>query len=107
MSDILTRAEYIKNYHGGPEGTALHRRFYAQFVNDQTINHVLRHISGDKLLASTDESFNDIPMREWDNAAIHPPMAIKFAAVGDFPSAAGLVCVLKEAARQYVESRQA
>lgn len=101
-----TRAQYMADYKVGPEGAAAHRRFHAQFVNEQTIYHVVKYVGGEAIVKSTDEHFNDIALHLWDRAAHWLPMAVRFNDTGDFPSDAGYVCVAKEAAMQYKERYQ-
>lgn len=43
-----------------------HDEYYAQFVNSGVIEIVSFHIGKDKILASEDEHFNDIPLKQWD-----------------------------------------
>lgn len=118
MTDLFTRKEYMgSNLGDRVEARRLHRRYYAQFVNDDVINAVVRSIGADRILASTDEHLNDIPLQDWDRicGAIARGSdiqwtggrvfrtAIKFEDVGDYATLAGLCCVAKEAARQYIE----
>jgi hypothetical protein len=58
-----------------------------------------------RLLASTDEHLNDIPLKRWDNlpGIITGEVDTKMRAGKDSPSAAGKVCIAKEAARQIIE----
>lgn len=109
----ITRTQYLDTA-SRDDSHDHHRAYYAQFVNAATIRFVVDRIGGDKILASTDRAFNDIPLALWDELVgvfrvrnnivfgYNPmPVAIKFADVGDIPSTVGLVCVAKEAARQY------
>jgi hypothetical protein len=82
-----------------------HREYYAQFVTEGTRRSVLRSIGKDALLESTDESLNDIPLKRWDNllGIITGEVDTKMRAGKDWPSAAGKVCIAKEAARQIIE----
>jgi hypothetical protein len=54
-----TRKEYMA-------GEVSHNDYEAQFVNAEVINYVLRGIGRDRILASKDEHFNDIPLAKWD-----------------------------------------
>jgi len=108
--DLFTRHDYMHGNLGDKElAWASHRRFYAQFVNDRTIDYVVRWIGGDALLASNDPYLNDVrTLARWDNCARGGmPTAIKFSDVGDYPTLGGLVCVAKEAARQWIERQAA
>lgn len=78
-----------------------HRQYYAQFVSCDTIDSVVRRIGADRIIASTDEYFNDIPLAEWDRLGFS--MACSFASRGVSSTLASKVCVAKEAARQYKE----
>lgn len=106
----MTRKQYMdehnRQYRENKGGMQAHRDFYAQFVNEQTVNTVSRIIGLDRLVASTDPYFNDIPMREWDSIAKFMPYNRIWKEVNDFPSEAGLVCIAKEAGRQAVEQRE-
>lgn len=100
--------------------TARHREYYAQLVDEETIDSVVRFIGERELLASTDFYLNDIPLDRWDALAGatargmnitwhgHRPLrtAIKFEELGDYATLAGLVCVAKEAARQWLEQQE-
>ena len=63
-----------------------------------------------KLLMSkkNDGHFNHIPLEKWDmiNGNIHMPKQSDWKMVEDYPTMAGLVCVLKTAARMAVEQEQ-
>lgn len=108
MTTLYTRKDYMNEpahlVGADPLDRAnAHRRYYDQFVNGQTIAHVVARIGGSNILASTDPHFNDIPLALWDKLSHGLPLAIRFEAVGDYCTLSGLVCVAKEAARQYVE----
>jgi hypothetical protein len=107
---ILTRKEYMSSHthlvSADPaERAALHRTYYAQFVNQYTVASVVGFIGADALRKSSDQHLNDIPLERWDRAAMGMPMALSFKAAGDSATKAGLVCVAKEAARQWLESQ--
>lgn len=106
-SVIITRAEYMAALprFGTPESIAHHRRYYAQFVTESTKELVRRYIGEDRIRASKDPHFNDIPLAEWDGLSTGGiPRAISFKDGGDFPSLAGENCIAKEAAQQIRES---
>lgn len=100
---MMTRQEYMSA--SREDAPAAHRAYYSQFVNQRTIDAVVRAIGADKLLASTDPHFNDIPLPEWDNLVRYLPLAASLRAAGDYLTLGGGVCIAKEAALQYVESR--
>ena len=101
----MNRTEYLAGNRGDrDEATRLHRAYYGQLVNEQTIAAVALLIGRDRILASTDPHLNDIPLKEWDRIIKSFPLAARFDTLGDYPTLAGLVCVAKEAARQLQES---
>ena len=106
----MNRKEYMdehnRQFRETGNGHQAHRTYHAQFVNEQTVSTVSRCIGLDRLVASTDPYFNDIPMREWDSIAMFMSYNRIWKEVNDFPSEAGLVCIAKEAARQAVEQRE-
>jgi hypothetical protein len=100
----MTRQEYLDA--SREDGPQAHRTYYAQMVTPYMVDTVARIIGADRLRNSTDPHFNDIPMTLWDAITPKPvphELANKFKALGDYATAAGLVCVVKEAARQFVE----
>ncbi len=100
----MKRSEYMDNYGGDEAGAKLHRAYYAQFVTSEVRNLVSRCIGDDKVKASKDPHFNDIPLAKWDRIIDHHHVAASvntaMREMGDYPTAAGCVCVLKEAAQQ-------
>jgi len=54
-----------------------------------------------------DNHFNNIPLNTWDNMMTIVPFDIntKLKECGDYPTKAGSVCILKEAAMQIVEAQ--
>ena len=94
----FTRKDYLNK-------VCTHREYYAQFVIPPTMHQVLWVIGGDDIRASTDRSFNDIRLERWDRATINLPVGGDIKAAGDYWTLAGLVCVAKEAARQWKESQ--
>ena len=106
----MTRSDYLADdCHKVPSdrnaSLAVHRRYYSQLVGRSTINHVVRIIGTDALLASTDRHFNDIPLWLWYAAIKGLPIAINFTLLGDYATEVGLVCVAKEAAQQWVDGQ--
>ena len=81
-----TRKQYMS-------GEVTFQQYYGQFVTQQTKNTVTSNISVNRLLASTDEHLNDIPLIEWDR--MHGLLG------GN--SLCETVCIAKEAARQIIE----
>jgi len=56
---MIDRKDYLS-------GKVSHREWYAQFVTSETINRVSLIIGKDRIKASIDPYFNDIPLYEWD-----------------------------------------
>lgn len=98
-----TREQYLA-------GECSHETYYAQFVTNGVIETVKRNIGEDKIAASTDEHFNDIPLRQWDmlNAAIYNTMNMKrFRALQTYGfTLCDAVCIAKQAARMIKESNE-
>lgn len=80
-----------------------HREYYAQFVTEQDRMLVLE--IEDRIYHSTCPSLNDIPLKIWTNmgVGIRARLTLQMKEVGDYVSSAGVVCTLKEAAKQLRE----
>lgn len=116
-TERFTRQQYLEQ----SSEPGAYRRYYGQLVNEATIAKVASYIGHADLMSSTDRSFNDIPLSLWDSLCGFGlinygyargdqtqtgrglPLATSFKTLGDIPTHAGMVCVAKEAARQYVE----
>jgi hypothetical protein len=86
-----TRKQYI-------DKEVTHRQYYGQFVNDWLKTIVSNSIGIDRIKASTDDRFNDIPLAEWDQlSGILPNTNF------DTSDLCSKVCILKEAAKQIRE----
>jgi hypothetical protein len=85
-------------------GLDAHRAYYAQFVSPLTISNVLNVVGKERILQSTDEHLNDIPLHQWSRAAEMMKRSMLFKSAGDYYTDANGVCVVKEAARQFKES---
>lgn len=107
MTTVYTRKDYMNEPYEARSTDAPHRRYYAQFVNARTIAYVVGRIGSAKIKASTDRSFNDIPLALWDQLSHGLPLAMRFENAGDYCTLGGLVCVAKEAARQHAEQQTA
>jgi hypothetical protein len=106
MTDIYTRAEYMKDaQHEGKGPSAAHRRYFGQFVTPGTIARVVNTIGSARLMQSTDPHLNDIPLIIWDKLTPTLPGSGGFSKAGDYYTLANGVCLAKEAARQYIESQ--
>lgn len=95
---MKTRDQYLN-------GDVSHEEYYSQFVTAGTRQRVLRWIGLETLKKSTDESFNDIPLAQWDALAVPFSFgtAKKLKEAGDYPTLAGGVCILKCAASQLLQ----
>jgi hypothetical protein len=92
---MLTRTDYL-------EGKCTHSEYYAQFVTPAYKSRVLNFIGKEKIKGSTDPNFSNVPLFQWDNIASPIPYTASqlMKEAGDYPTLAGCVCILKEAARQ-------
>ena len=92
----FTRKDYMTD-------KCTHAEYYGQLVTQGMKEHVARALP-QSLARSTDPHFNDIPLATWDRiGSVYRGLGPEFKKLGDFMSSAGLVCVLKEAARQVKE----
>jgi len=89
---IYTRKDYMSN-------KCTHEEYYRQLVTQGIRDHVVRAIP-DAIAKSTDPNFNDIPLATWDRISAYSVPSAEFKKLGDISSQAGVICVLKEAARQ-------
>lgn len=101
---MMTHSEYLES--SRKDGPAAHRAYFGQFVTTATIARVVSAIGAERIKASTDPHMNDIPLHEWDSLVPYLPGSAGFAKVGDWYSNANGVCLAKEAARQFAESKQ-
>ena len=100
---MFTRQQYLNR-------ECTHREYYAQFVDKQLKRDMTKFVSYELILSSEKENFNDIPLRRWDAAwSVVSTLRNKekMKTVGDFLTPAGIVCILKEAARQIKEENLA
>jgi hypothetical protein len=98
---MITRFDYIN-------GKRTHSAYYAQFITNAHYARVKNSIGIDRILASKDQYFNDIPLEIWDRLAVPVPAetARIMRECGDYPTLAGAVSTLKEAARQLKDSAE-
>lgn len=98
---MFTRRDYM-------EGRCDHRRYYGQFVTMPIYHMVKRHFTVERLVRCSDQRyFNTIPLHHWHMLVIAAKsmtdrQLIKTTSEG-WSDATG-VCILKEAARQIVET---
>jgi hypothetical protein len=91
---MFTRQNYL-------EKICTHSQYYNQFINYGFITRVVQTIGRQKIMESTDEYLNDIPLIFWDQ--INPPLGTmeKMKGLGDYLTLAGKVCIAKEAAKNF------
>ena len=94
----FTRKDYMSN-------KCTHREYYGQLVTPSIRERVANAIPNG-LTESTDPHFNDIPLATWDRIGAYSVPSEEFKKLGDIRTAAGVVCVLKEAAQQIRELSQ-
>ncbi|AXH72677.1 MAG: hypothetical protein [Caudoviricetes sp.] len=94
--NMFTKDQYMKH-------ECTHEEFYGQFVTPHYISVVKSSIGIDNILKSTDEHFNDIPLKKWDMIARYGmDMKMdynKIKSTGGVYSLSTFVCILKQAAR--------
>lgn len=93
---MFTRKDYMSD-------KCTHEEYYGQLVTQRMKEHIVRAIP-QGLARSTDPHFNDIPLSTWDRLSAVYDLGEQFKALGDYRTRAGIVCALKEAARQVKES---
>ena len=100
----MNRNEYMQN------PTTYHEAYYRQFVTKTITACVVRMIRKSRLFNSNDpDHLNDIPLKEWDKVALSLPLSdinTKMQTKGDYPTLAGLVCICKTAARDYIKTNK-
>lgn len=97
MKPIYSREMYMS-------GTVSHDEYYAQFVTNEIRQAVFDAFSA-RQLREAGEYFNGIPLHRWDmlGRQFHYQIATDLRAAGDFLSSAGVVCILKRAAKEILE----
>jgi len=98
---IKTRSQYLA-------GECTYNEYYSQFVTESLIKYVVKCIGSEKIINSTDEHFNDIPLQYWDRL-----IGFNYTNGGAFKEAnnqtqlrytlSDNVCLTKHAARIYKE----
>jgi hypothetical protein len=98
MIRLFMRTDYTS-------GACTHQEYYAQFVTPYIKEQLALRMKLPKILNSKCKHFNDVPLWQWDRCALIASVADKkLDACEDFPTHAGRVCILKEAARQLREA---
>lgn len=81
-------------------GEISHHAYYSQFVTDSVKSVLLNRIPLEKLNASRDPHFNDIPLKEWDTIKLpHSAEKLLLQAGHAGISLSDSVCVFKAAAK--------
>lgn len=91
---MFTRKDYLDN-------KCTYEQYYDQFVTPMMPQTVLETF-GVEALQNAGPHLNGIPLQHWDalGARYYAMLIPLFEAAEDFPTKAGLVCTLKNAARQ-------
>ena len=98
----MNREQYLDSH----DGEKAFKAYYGQFVDDGVKQQVMQVIGKNKILKSTDDYFNDIPMRRWHkvfNGVLPRHIVERLRIAGDGPCVWTSVCVAKVAAMQIVE----
>ena len=95
---MITREDFVS-------GKNTFHEYYSQFVTEAIKRAVLRQITMEKLLESTDPDLNDIALKRWEVI----PANVNYAAIraaGDVnaQTISNFICVVKTAAKQLIES---
>jgi len=101
---FYTRKDYIQN------NACTHEQYYRQLVKQGLVEIVKGYFGMEALMSPrNDGHFNHIALKKWDRLAYnnHMPTRAEWESVGDFPTQAGFVCVLKQAAAMAVEQEKA
>lgn len=109
----MTRTEYLTISSAAEtkeERERAHRAYYAQYVTEGARGLIKRQSKKflGELFASKDRSLNDVAtLAEWDRlTAFMPISASRFKENGDYITLNGLLCTLKEAARQVIDDHR-
>jgi len=99
---IYTRKDYLN-------GACSHRTYYSQLVSPALVQQVKNYFGMDALISpKNDGAFNHLALKKWDALAynVQMPKKADWDMLGDFPTQAGLVCILKTAAHIAVEQER-
>ncbi len=83
------------------QGECSHEEYYSQFTTPTMRQGIIKHFGADRI-KNAGEHLNGIPLPEWDRLGTRyePFIRAKLKEAGDIFSPAGVVCVLKRAARE-------
>lgn len=104
--NIYNRTDYLNK-------KCTHHEYYRQLINASTREIVLANFTVDELRIAiqSENGLSSIPLKSWDNIAERFTFKYKngqvsFHMLGDYPTLAGLVCLLKETARVIIEEQE-
>ena len=98
---MFTRKQYLNK-------ECTFEQYYGQLATESVKKTVLNFFSPEELKAAyaKDKHFNSIPLANWDHigkrANLRGNLSAEFKKLGDYSTVAGLVCVVKNAARQII-----
>ena len=100
----MTHQEYLDlSCSGDSDSIAAFHQYYSQFVTPYVEGVVLRHIGEDRIRASKDVHFNDIPLKLWDRLVplVRHGISVRNEEINGTRcvSICECVCTLKTAAR--------
>jgi len=85
-----------------------HSEYYAPFISERMVCIVLNRIGKERILASTDPNFNDIPLKVWDNLPyLNGVGEVYKEKTGDWMTQSSWVCMYKEAAHNIKQKEEA
>lgn len=90
---MITRKEYMDN-------KVTHYQYYSQFYTKEIETLILSAFTKDYLLSKykDDNNLNNIPLSKWDDLSLYLSIDNKIREVGDTPTLAVKVCILKNCA---------
>jgi hypothetical protein len=99
---MITRKQYLEN------SSKLHNEYYSQFVNSDVLC-IIKNAFGVDILRKAyteDENFNTIPLSRWDalTMCLSSNTTRMLENCGDYFTLAGGVCILKQAARIWIDA---
>jgi len=90
----LSREDYMS-------GKVTHDQYYNQFVTQDILDIITVSVGTEDILASKDPNFNDIALYRWDRCGVLLEGKVNWPK-DDGPSTAGLVCVAKAGAKEFL-----